>query len=220
MNKMIAGTVSLRGVIYVAKSLVLLQTLMDEDDLLFPPVLPNKMVAELVQANYPVSNLDSSSIKLLRGYEDRNYYLQECSMKNGNGKDEEYIFKLMNKKDSQFPEFFDALSKLMFFINAEGLTCSLPVQPTTVPDGTFIIPLKRSFLLQTDIGKDCIYVGILLTYLPGKTMSEIERSPKLLYNAGKFVGKLITSLQVQKVIFGKTNCIDTLKLREGNIHSV
>lgn len=171
---------------------------MAEDPLLFPPVLSNKRVTELVQTHYLVSNIDSGSVKLLRGYEDRNYYLKECPTRSGNSKDDckEYVFKVMNRKDSQFPEFFDALSKLMLFINAEGLTCSLPVQPTTVPNGTFIVPLKKSFMLQTDMEEDCTYVGILLTYLPGQILSEVERSPKLLYSVGEFVGKLITSLQV------------------------
>ena len=137
-------------------------------------------------------------LKLLSGYEDRNYYIKECPTRSSNNKDnyKEYVFKVINRKDSQFPEFFDALSKLMFFINAEGLSCSFPVQPTTVPKGIFSIPLKRSFMLQTDIEEDCTYTSILLTYLPGKIMSEVEISPKLLYSVGEFIGKLITSLQV------------------------
>ena len=168
---------------------------MAEDPLLIPPVLSNKRVSELVQRHYAISNVDPSSIKLLDGYEDRNYYLKGYP-DNGAGEGEEYVFKVMNRKDSQFPEFFDALSKLMFFIKREGLTCSLPIQPTTVPDGTFIFPLKRSFMLQRDVEEDCTYVGMMLTYLPGQIMAEIERSPQLLYDVGKFVGKLITSLQV------------------------
>ena len=167
---------------------------MAEDPLLFPPVLSNKRVAELVQTNYAISHVDLDSIKLLNGYEDRNYYLKVCCH---NGEDKEYIFKMVNRKDSQYPEYFDALSKLMFFIKAKGLTCSLPIQPITVPDGTYIIHFKRSFMLQVDIEEDCIYVGILLIYLHGQIMSEIEQlSPKLLYNVGEFVGKLSTRLQV------------------------
>ena len=168
---------------------------MAEDPLLFPPVLSNKRVAELVQTNYAISHVDVDSIKLLNGYEDRNYYLKACCR---NGEDKEYVFKMVNKKDSQYPEYFDALSKLMFFIKAEGLTCSLPIQPIGVPGGTYIIHLKKSFMLQVDIEEDCLYVGILLTYLHGQIMSEIEQSsPKLLYKVGEFVGKLSTSLQVR-----------------------
>ena len=169
---------------------------MAEDPLLFPPVLSNMRVTELVQAHYALPNVDVNSIELMSGYEDRNYYLKLCSMRNHNDKVEEYVFKVMNRKDSQFPEFFDALTKLMFFIQAEGYVCSLPVQPNIVADDTFIIPLKKSYMLQNDFEEDCTYVGILLTYLPGKTMSMIEPSPKLLYNVGEFVGKFITSLQV------------------------
>ena len=181
---------------------------MAEDPLLFPPVLCNKRVAELVQTHYAIQNVDISSIKLLSGYEDRNYYLKVCS---SSSESEEYIFKMVNRKDSQFPEFFDALSKLMLFIKAEGLTCSLPIKPTTVPDGAYIIPLKKSFMLETDIEEDCTYVGILLTYLRGKTMSEIEQSPKLLYDVGEFVGKLITSLQVHKSIANPNVMVKSVK---------
>ena len=166
---------------------------MEEDPLLIPPVLSNKRVSELVQGHYVISNVDPSSIKLLDGYEDQNYYLKGCP---SNGEGEEYVFKVMNRKNSQVPEFFDAMSKLMFFIKRKGFNCSVPVQPNTIPDGTFIFPLKRSFMLQRDVEEDCTYVGMMLTYLPGQTMAEIERSPVLFYDVGKFVGKLITSLQV------------------------
>ena len=166
---------------------------MEEDPLLIPPVLSNKRVSELVQGHYAISNVDPSSIKLLDGYEDQNYYLKGYL---SNGEGEEYVFKVMNRKNSQVPEFFDAMSKLMFFIKRKEFNCSVPVQPTTVPDGTFIFPLKRSFMLQRDVEEDCTYVGMMLTYLSGQTMAEIERSPVLFYDVGKFVGKLITSLQV------------------------
>ena len=152
---------------------------MAEDPLLFPPVLSNKRVTDIVQIHYAISNVDPNSIKLLSGYEDRNYYLK---VRSSRGEGEEYVFKVINRKDSQFPEFFDALSRLMLFIKAEGLTCSLPIKPTTVPDDTYFIPLKKSFMLKTDIEEDCTYVGILLTYLHGQTMSEIEQSPNLLYH--------------------------------------
>ena len=161
-----------------------------------PPVISNERVAQIVQAHYTVSHIDPSCIKLLYGYEDRNYYIKEMCTGTESCSSKEYVFKVMNQKDSKFPDFFDALSKLMFFINAEVLNCSLPVQPVDVPEGRFIISLKKSYMLETKMKKDVTYVGFLLTYVPGVPISEVECSPKFLYSIGEFVGKLSTSLQV------------------------
>jgi len=164
---------------------------------LIPPVISNERVAQIVQAHYTVSSIDPSSIKLLHGYEDRNYYIKEfCTDAENSNSSKEYVFKVMNQKDSQFPDLFDALSKLMFFINAEGLNCPLPLQPVDVPEGKFIIHLKKSYMLEAKMKMDITYVGFLLTYVPGVPISEVECSPKFLYSIGEFVGKLSTLLQV------------------------
>ena len=163
---------------------------------LVPPVISNERISQIVQAHYTVSPIDPSCIKLLHGYEDRNYYIKEMCIDTENSSGKEYVFKVMNQKDSKFADFFEALSKLMFFINTEGLNCSLPVQPVDVPEGKFTIPLKKSYMLETKMKKDVTYVGFLLTYVPGVPISEVECSPKFLYSIGEFVGKFSTSLQV------------------------
>jgi len=163
---------------------------------LVPPVISNERVAQIVQAHYTVSSIDSSTIKLLHGYEDRNYYIKELCTDIESYNSKEYVFKVVNQKDSKFPDLFDALSKLMFFIKAEGINSPLPLQPVDVPEENFIIHLKKSYMLGTKIKNDVTYVGFLLTYVPGVPISEVECSPKFLYSIGEFVGKLSTLLQV------------------------
>ena len=166
---------------------------------LVPPKLSNERVAQIVQSHYTVAPIDPACIKLLHGYEDRNYYVKEmCAATDSTRSSKEYVLKVINQKDSMFPDFFDALSKLMFFINAEGFNCSLPLQPVDVPEGKFIIDLKKSHMLDTQLRVDTVYVGFLLTYVPGVPISEVECTPKFLYSVGEFVGKLSTSLQVCK----------------------
>ena len=103
----------------------------------------------------------------------------------------EFVFKVMVENDSNY---FDAMTKLMLHLSKEGISTSLPVK--SVNDFKYAVPLKRSLILQQEVEDDTDYTGLLLTYLPGSILSSTQRSPKLLYDVGAFVGKLNSVLQV------------------------
>ena len=90
-----------------------------------------------------------------------------------NDEGEENVFKVMIRNDSQFSELLMPCQSLcIIFIKHDVLTCSLPVQPSSVLDGTFIFPSKWNFMLQSDVDEDSTYIGMMLIYLAGQTMDE------------------------------------------------
>ena len=158
-----------------------------------PPSISNENVARLVKAYYPITNVNLQSIKFLGGSDDHNYYVKGSLVDGNNPK--ELIFKVMVENDSNY---FDAVTKLMLHLNKEGINASLPVKSVN-NNFKYAVPLKRSLILQQEVEDDTDYTGLLLTYLPGNILSNVQQSPKLLYDAGVFVGKLNTVLQVFKI---------------------
>ena len=155
-----------------------------------PPFISNENVAQLVKAYYPVTNINPQSVKFLGGFYDRNYYIKG-SLEDDNSL-KEFVFKVMVENDSNY---FDAMTKLMLHLNKEGINASLPVKSVN-NNFKYAVPLKRSLILQQEVADDTDYTGLLLTYLPGNILSSTQRSPKLLYDVGAFVGKLNLVLQV------------------------
>ena len=103
-----------------------------------------------------------------------------------------YTFRVMVETD---PDYYAALTKLMLHINKEGISVTVPVQSTN-NSTEYTVPLKKSYMTEKQFDDDVDYTGLLLTYLPGNTLSQVQRSPKLLYNIGEFTGRLSTVLQV------------------------
>jgi len=153
-----------------------------------PPILSTERVGQVIQTSYPVENIIPDSIQLLDGYKDRNYYVKGIPVESYVTK--EYVFKIMSESD---PNYFDAITKLMYFINKEGFKTSLPIESLSNDNAMFF---KKSFLVQEELPDEITYGGLLLNYLPGSTLSEVDRSPRLLYNIGVIVGKLSSALQV------------------------
>ena len=91
--------------------------------------------------------------------------------------------------------FFDGVTKLMLHLNKEGINASLPVNSIN-GNNEYTMPLKKSLIVEQEIEDDVNYTGMLLTYLPGSILSRVQRSPRLLYSIGQFVGKLNSILQV------------------------
>ena len=150
--------------------------------------MSNENVARLIKAYYPVTSINTQSIKFLDGSNDHNYYVKgsrmDCDIVN------EFLFKVMVENDSNH---FDAMTKLMFHLKKEGINVPLPVM--SVNTNEYTVPLKKSLIVEQEV-EDVDYTGLLLTYLPGNILSSVQRSPKLLYNIGEFVGKLNSVLQV------------------------
>lgn len=149
-----------------------------------------------------MTNINPQSIKFLGGFDDHNYYVKGSPAGSGNST-KEFVFKVMVETD---PSYFDAMAKLMCHLNKEGINASLPIA-STINNIEFTVPLKRSHIVKQEAEDDIDYTGLLLTYLPGNILSSVQRSPKLLYNIGEFVGRLNSLLQVRYVCIVDCNYI-------------
>ena len=153
----------------------------------------NERVAQLVKESYPVTNINPHSIKFLGGFDDHIYYLKGFPV--GSNEIQEYVFRVMLETDSNY---YDALTKLILHIRKEGINVSIPVQ--SIRSSTdYTVPLKKSYMIEKQLDDDVEYTGLLLTYLPGNVLSRVQRSPRLLYNIGEYVGRLNTAMQVNKL---------------------
>ena len=155
-----------------------------------PPFTSNENIAQLITAYYPVTNINPQSIKLLGGFYDHNYYVKGSTV--GSDSIKEFVFKVMVETD---PDYFDAMTKLMFHLNKEGVNVPLPI--ASINDSIeFTVPFKKSHIVKREVEDDTDYTGFLLTYLPGNMLPSVQPSPKLLYSIGEVIGKLNSVLQV------------------------
>ena len=159
-----------------------------------PPFISNENIVRLIKTYYPVTNITPHVVKNLGGYEDNNCYVKGST---GDGCTKEFVFKVMVETD---PDYFDAMTKLMLHLNKEGISVPQPVAPIN-NNTEFIVPLKKSHIVNREVENDINYTGLLLTYLPGNILPNLRHSPKLLYNIGAFVGKLNSVLQVRMPLY-------------------
>ena len=171
-----------------------------------PPFTSHENIAQLITTHYPVTNINPQYVKFLGGFDDHNYYVKGSPVGGGDST-KEFVFKVMVETD---PSYFDALTKLMCHLNKEGINVSLPVASINGKI-EFTVPLKKSHIVKQEAEDDTDYTGLLLTYLPGNILSSVQRSPKLLYNIGRFIGRLNSVLQVSNaysyVCIVDCNCI-------------
>ena len=144
-----------------------------------------------MKESYPVSNINPHTIKFLGGFDDHIYYVKGFTA--GSNEMQGYTFRVMVETD---PNFYDALIKLMFHINKEGISITVPVQSIN-DSAKYTVPLKKSYIAEKQFDDDDVdYTGLLLTYLPGNILSQVQRSPRLLYSVGESAGRLSKALQV------------------------
>ena len=169
-----------------------------------PPFTSNENIAQLITAYYPVTKINPQSIKFLGGFDDHIYYVKGSTV--GSDSIKEFVFKVMVETD---PDYFDAMTKLMVHLNKEGINVPFPI--ASINDNIeFTVPLKKSHIVKREVEDDTDYTGFLLTYLPGNILSSVQRSPKLLYNIGGFVGRLNSVLQVSKYIYSYVTVVLTV----------
>ena len=163
-----------------------------------PPELEGSIVTKLVLAVFPFKEVEESSVKQLPSYEDRNYYLTgvtEDYGRDGNRLEREFVLKISNSlKDIEIKM---GLNAVMSHLHQQGFECP---QPLSSRNGKGVEILSKKQLLAGDPGanegegpKFCVQ---LLTFIPGKTMEGIPFTPRLAYEAGRYVGSVDAVLQV------------------------
>ena len=166
-----------------------------------PPELESSIVAKLILAVFPFKEVEESSVKQLPSYEDRNYYLTvvtEGVTNCGSGDENtegEFVLKISNSLMDV--ELKKGHNDLMTHLYQQGFECP---QPLSSRNGNGVEVLSKRQLLAGDPGasegggpKFCVQV---LTYIPGKTMESVPFTPRLAYEAGRYIGSMDAALQV------------------------
>ena len=164
-----------------------------------PPELEGSIVTKLVLAVFPFKEVEESSVKQLPSYEDRNYYLtgvtEDCG-RDGNRLEREFVLKISNSlKDIEIKM---GLNAVMSHLHQQGFECP---QPLSSRNGRGVEMLSKKQLFAGDPGtseakgpKFCVQV---LMFIPGKTLESVPFTPRLAYEAGRYVGSIDAALQVQ-----------------------
>lgn len=145
------------------------------------------MVSNLMSRLY---GMDVINWKELVSYDDRNFLVNvHKEHKNPHLDDIDptgYLLKVFNLRDSQIPQFIDALYALTDFIRQKGVPT-----PERIPnlDGKFLSLQK----IYTDLDNPscteyCEYIVVLQTFIPGSTLDKVPLTPPLFYKCGKFTG--------------------------------
>ena len=159
-----------------------------------PPELKACILAKLVVALFPFEEIAEHSVKQLPSYEDRNYYLTGTTVK---GAVEEFVLKISNSiRDIETQEGLNAVTS---HLHRQGFVCP---QPVPSREGAVLLKMSKQQLLAGDPGlraregrgpQFCVQ---LLTFIPGEQLDCVPYSPRLAYEAGRYVGSLDAALQV------------------------
>ena len=166
-----------------------------------PPELESSIVAKLILAVFPFKEVEESSVKQLPSYEDRNYYLTvvtEGVTNCGSGDENtegEFVLKISNSLMDV--ELKKGHNDLMTYLYQQGFECP---QPLSSRNGNGVEVLSKRQLLAGDPGasegggpKFCVQV---LIYIPGRTMESVPFTPRLAYEAGRYIGRMDAAMQV------------------------
>ena len=172
-----------------------------------PPELESSVIAKLILAVFPFNEVEETSVKQLPSYKDRNYYLTgvtegvsegvtNCGSA-GENTEGEFVLKISNSLMDV--ELKKGHNDLMCHLYQQGFECPQPLSSRNGNPGVEVLSKRQ--LLAGDPGasegggpKFCLQV---LTYIPGKTMESVPFTPRLAYEAGRYIGSMDAALQVQ-----------------------
>ncbi|XP_061180457.1 hydroxylysine kinase-like [Saccostrea echinata] len=172
----------------------------DENDMLqnagetIKPFVPMKHLPHLVKSLY---GLTVESCKELDSYDDRNYHVIVTGQSENPYIDhtmpDGYVLKILNKMQSKNPIFVEAVHALMEHVAKKGV--SIPKVMKNLKGETMSLEKIYHSENITDSTPYHFYLVRLLTYIPGVIFLEKPTLPRSLYNIGKSLGKLHTSLE-------------------------
>lgn len=161
---------------------------------LMKPINPAGMVSNLMSRLY---GMDVINWEELVSYDDRNFLVSvhkehknpHLDSVDPNG----YLLKVFNLRDSQTPQYIDALYAMTDFIRQKKVPT-----PERIPnlDGK-LFSLQK---IYTDLDNpSCTeyreYIVVLQTFILGSTLDKVPLTPPLFYKCGKFTGFIDKALK-------------------------
>ena len=136
-------------------------------------------------------------MKQLPSYEDRNYYLAGTTTA-GDETMEEFVLKISNSlMDAEIKE---GLNTVTSYLHRKGFECP---QPVPSRKGIVVLKMSKEQLVTGNPGaregrkEFCVQ---LLTFIPGETLDSVPYTPRLAYEAGRYLGSMDSALQVYNTI--------------------
>ncbi len=158
-----------------------------------PPALSNSSLLNIINKFYSFDSIDSNSIKHFPGYDDRNFYFvgtPTASKKNST----EFVLKIFNFLHFEHNEVV-GISEIWAHIASKGFNYSSCLHNI---EGKAISFVPKS-LCEESPSSPGTYAIRILHYVSGELLDEINKcclTPKLMQEAGAFLGKLDAALQV------------------------
>jgi len=175
---------------------------------LMRPCVDKKRAVRLGSLLFGLRISDSSHVKEFVSYDDRNFYLRgalpDHSNKHDSGgpqeKESEFVLKILNHADSENISYVNAQNEIMLHLNKHGFACPVPAKSL---DGEYTVECElKSSETEGDKGKADeqetplrVYAVRLLSFVPGKLVKDVQCTPDLLFDLGRYVAKMNKALQ-------------------------
>ena len=159
------------------------------------PIVNETEVIALAQSFFGIHA--SSDVKEFDSYGDRNFYLKgkrnrsEFDSDEVSNTEEEFVLKILNYVDSADCNLVDAQNEFCLVLSKNGFQCPVPVQSL---NGDYKVMWKNSRSHESSEG--VTEAVRLLRFVPGQLLKDIQCSPDLLYDLGKYMARFNQVAQV------------------------
>ncbi|XP_060709871.1 hydroxylysine kinase-like [Hemiscyllium ocellatum] len=150
-----------------------------EKPVLIKPSLTEAQAVELVERLY---GLKVSSVQPMPSYDDQNFHILVSEDQVTRDPSQSYVLKVMNTGDSEDADLIEAQTQAMIFLSEKGFPSPTPI-PTI--DGKIMSLETIGCGVQSKA-----HMVRLLTYLPGRPLSEMPIGPQILYKAGQTLARM------------------------------
>ncbi len=159
-----------------------------------PPALTNPTLVRIINQFYKFDSIEADSIKHFPGYDDRNFYFR--GVPTASKKETEFVLKMFNSLHTSH-DMVVGISEVWAHIASKGFTYSSCLRNCEGKAVTFV---PKSLCEEADVsGSTETYAARILHYVSGEVFDSIDKqylTPKLMREAGAFLGKLDVALKV------------------------
>ncbi len=177
-------------------------------------MVENETLAKLVSELYPFTAVEA--VKQLPSYEDRNYYFRATTEKKGEGQGEgeEFVLKLFNSVVFTDRTVVEGLNSLLAYLNRRGLTGVAYPIPSRAGLEVEEVSVRRLTPEREEEKGEGTFLLRVMNYIPGEMFDHIDKvhvTPRLLYDIGKYAGRMDSLLQVNSPCVEAEKVACTLK---------
>ncbi len=181
-----------------------------------PPFISPRLLSDFIKKYFPFQSVTEQSIKLLDGYEDRNYQFtgklkNTTTCKHTTLDAEQFVIKFTNSRDSGI-NIVEGLNELTKFLFNRNIVCPCPI-PSTLSCGSELVCIKHSDLLPYTDGTNVLecpmsldgtngpntdpyYCVRVFVFIEGELLGYTDHSPKLLNELGCYIGRMNKQMMV------------------------